>query len=76
MKPVVKSEFKEWFVQQFGKRPSQKALHILAEEVAGLEKASSHARYLYNQALLYDSKMTVALYAWGAREKILKERVG
>lgn len=74
MKPVIKSEFKEWFKQQFGKRSSSKSLHDLQEETVRLEVAAVNARHLYDQVRLYDDRMTAALYAWVAREKILNER--
>ena len=70
----VKSEFLEWFVLQFGKRPSPKALHELREDVERYRYDLVKSEGLLEAVQLWDHRKTASIYAWNAKETILNEK--
>ena len=65
---MKKSAFEQWFVQQFGKRPSPKPLHELYRQVG-----SAHARYeqlleLSVKVEKWELAHKAARYAYNIRE--------
>ena len=65
---MKKSPFDDWFVQQFGKRPSTKPLHELYRQVS-----SAHARYeqlleLSVKVEKWELANKAARYAWNVPE--------
>ena len=60
------SEFRAWFVEQHGKRPSSAQIHQLQAEYMCVQEQLNTCRRLLEQCNDYDARETSALYAWKA----------
>jgi hypothetical protein len=70
-KVKYEAQFKAWFKDQFGPRPSPHSLLTLELKVVELERKATEARYLYNQVRIYDNWSSAALFAWDAARDLL-----
>ena len=64
-----KSPFTQWFELQFGKRPSNKELAVLRDDVNLLERQLSNARRIVPEVERWELRRTASHYAWVTREK-------
>lgn len=66
MEKKQESEFKTWFIEQHGRRPSPMQSHELQSQVMQADEAARKARRLLERCDEYDARETSALYAWRA----------
>ena len=69
MKKKNKSEFMEWFENQFGERPSNKTIYKLTEEVVLFKRQLLQAETLFKRCEVYDSMLQSARYVWDATKR-------
>ncbi len=61
--------FSQWFIAQFGKRPSPESLQSLERKMGNAKMAYLAAKSKCRQLDDWERSRTAALYAWQAREK-------
>ena len=66
---AAKSPFSAWFIEQHGKRPSNKTRDQLATLELHARWAANEAENLLARCDDYDNRMQSALYAWSAQER-------
>lgn len=62
-------KFNEWFLLQFGKRPSSKSLLDLKDEAKSLSMQAERARDLYHKVDQWEILRNATQYAWNINDK-------
>lgn len=62
-------KFKDWFIEQHGKRPSSKNILQLINEADMAEKQAVAARRLVEDCREWELRQQSALYAWWISDK-------
>jgi len=67
-----KSEYKAWFIAQFGKRPSKKPVWELKEDYLNSALITFDSRKLFEETKDWDIKYDYCLRTYYARQKTSK----
>ena len=65
----MKSEFMEWFVEQYGTRPFHGELYQLASQLEDARKVYERAKVVFDLTEDWEHRKQSALYAWHDKHK-------